>query len=263
MKPVLFNIGPLPVYAYGLLIAIGTILGTQYLKREGKKAFGLTADQVTNLIIIIFVAAFIGGKLFLAFEGNNFQVKDLYSGNGFVFYGSFLFAVPAMLLFFKKYNIPMLPMLDIMAIVTCIVHAFGRLGCFMAGCCFGEPTLTSSWGIAFTDPKSSAEPLGTLLHPTQLYEVTLIVLIGLLLLWMKKKALRFHGQLFLCYVVLYAIGRSVLENYRGDYERGYLFGTVSNAQFTAGLIALTAISIYLWLYFNKQLLPVRTNNSKR
>jgi phosphatidylglycerol:prolipoprotein diacylglycerol transferase len=261
MKPVLFQLGPLSVHSYGLMIAIGTLLGTLYLKKEGKKAFGLTADQVTNLVILLFAASFIGGKLFLAFESKNFKVQDLYSGNGFVFYGSFLFAVPTMLLFFRKHKIPVLPMLDIMAIVTCIVHAFGRIGCFMAGCCYGEPTGTH-WGVAFTDPASSAEPLHTLLHPTQLYEAAFITVVGLILLWMKRAGLRFHGQLFLCYLLLYAIGRSVLENYRGDYVRGYVFGNVSNAQFTAGLIALTSIGLYLWLYYSKRLLPANATNRK-
>lgn len=261
MKPVLFHLGPLSLHSYGLLIAIGTLLGTLYLKKEGKKGFGLTADQVTNLVILLFAAAFIGGKLFLALESKTFQLKDIFSGNGFVFYGSFIMAVPVLLLFFRKHHVPILPMLDIMAIVTCIVHGFGRLGCFMAGCCYGEPT-HSSWGIAFSDPTSSAQPLNTLLHPTQLYEATFIFGIGLLLVWMKKKGLRFHGQLFLCYLLLYAIGRSVLENYRGDYERGYVFGSISNAQFTAGLIAITSIGLYTWLYYSKRLLPVQSNNKK-
>ena len=256
MKPVLFHIGPLSVHAYGLMIAIGTLLGTLYLKREGKKAFGLTADQVTNLVILLFAAAFIGGKLFLAFESKNFSLQDSFSGNGFVFYGSFLMAIPVLLLFFKKYAIPVLPMLDVMAIVTCIVHAFGRIGCFMAGCCYGEPTGTS-WGIAFSDPASSAAPLHVLLHPVQLYEALFIAAVGLLLVGMKKKGLRFHGQLFLCYLLLYAIGRSFLETYRADYERGYVFGNISTAQFTAGLIFLASIAIYTWLYYSKRLLPAK------
>lgn len=255
MKPVLFEWNGLAVHSYGLMIALGVILGAWYLEKQGKKEVGMTSNQVTQLIVLLFAAAFIGGKLFLLFERDHFTISDFFSGSGFVFYGSFIFAVPTMLLFFKKHRFPVFRTLDIMAVTTCIVHAFGRVGCFMAGCCYGKPTGTN-WGVAFSDPASSAEPLHTLLHPVQLYEAGYILLVGVLLLVIRRYFRRFYGQLFLTYLLLYAIGRSVLETYRGDYVRGYVFGHVSNAQFTAICITIFTIAISTLLYRSGKLVRI-------
>jgi phosphatidylglycerol:prolipoprotein diacylglycerol transferase len=256
MKPVLFEWGGLAVHSYGFMIALGVIIGAWYLEKQGQKEIGITSNQVSQLIVLLFAAAFIGGKLFLLFEGGHFTVKDFFSGSGFVFYGSFIVAVPVMLWFLKKHKFPIFQTLDIIAVTTCIVHAFGRLGCFMAGCCHGKPTGTA-WGIAFTDPASSAEPLHTLLHPVQLYEAGYILLVGALLLLMRKYFRKFYGQLFLTYLLLYAIGRAVLETFRGDIVRGYVFGNVSNAQFTAFMITALSIAAFTWLYRSGKLVRVK------
>ena len=124
-----------------------------------------------------------------------------------MFYGSLLLAIPIMLWYFKKIKVPVLGMLDVMAIVTCIVHGFGRIGCFMAGCCYGIPT-DSFLGVIFTDAKCQAEPLNTSLHPTQLYEATLIFSI-MAALWLFKSRKKFDGQLFLLYLMTYAFGRGM------------------------------------------------------
>lgn len=172
MYPILFEIGSITIYSYGFFIAVGAILGLIYMARQGKKRFGITYDQSNSLFIYIVVAAYVGGKVFFFFENPTYYVQHigkLFSGNGFVFFGSLLFAIPTMLWFFKKNKIPTLPMLDVMAIVTCIVHGFGRIGCFMSGCCHGQPT-DSFLSVIFTNPVCQAEPLNTPLHPTQLYE---------------------------------------------------------------------------------------------
>src|SRR5262245_58984475 len=135
MHPVLFEIGGLKVYSYGFLIALGAMAGIAYLAIRGKKELGLTFDQANSLFLYIFLAALIGGKVFLFFEDPSEYLehpKKLFTGKGFVFYGAFLVAIPTMFWFFRKNKLPTYAMLDIMAITTCLVHMFGRLGCFMA-----------------------------------------------------------------------------------------------------------------------------------
>ena len=256
MKPVLFELGSLALHSYGFMIALGVILGAWYLEKQGGKEIGITSNQVTVLIVLLFAAAFIGGKVFLLFEGGQFKMSDFFSGSGFVFYGSFITAVPVMLWFLRKHRFPIFQTLDIIAVTTCIVHAFGRLGCFMAGCCYGKPT-SEAWGVKFTDPASSAEPLHTFLHPVQLYEAGYIFLVGMLLLVIRKHFRKFYGQLFLLYLLLYAVGRAILETYRGDYVRGYVFGHVSNAQFTALIITVLSIAVYTWLARSGRLVRVK------
>lgn len=252
MYPVLFEIAGFKVYSYGFMIALGAIAGVAYMAVRGKKEVGLSFDQANTLFLLIFVAAFVGGKLFLFFENPSMYLESpgrLIKGRGFVFYGSFLLAIPTMLWFFRKNKLNPYKMLDVMAITTCLVHMFGRIGCFLAGCCYGVPT-DSSLGVIFTDPACYADPKNTPLHPTQLYEAFYIFIVMIVLLFLRDRR-KFYGQLFLLYLILYAAGRSVLELFRGDEERGYLIQNVlSHSQFIA--IVVIGASAYVYTRWSKK-----------
>lgn len=140
-------------------------------------------------------------------------------------------------------------MLDIMAITTCLVHMFGRVGCFLAGCCHGIPT-ESIFGVTYIDPACSADPLNTPLHPTQLYEAGFIGLVMVYLLFLRDRK-KFNGQLFLTYLFLYGIGRFLLEYLRGDLARGFVIEDIlSHSQFIALLIL--AVVVYVYVRWSKQ-----------
>lgn len=246
MHPVLFEIGGVTIYSYGFLIAIGTITGVAYMAVRGKQEVGLSFDQANSLFLHIFIAAAIGGKVFLFFEAPAEYLEKpgrLVTGNGFVFYGSFLFAIPTMLWFFHKHKLHTYRMLDVMAVTTCLVHMFGRVGCFMAGCCYGKPT-DSVFAVEFSDPACYADPINTPLHPTQLYEAFYIFLVMLFLLYLRERR-KFYGQLFLVYLFLYGVGRIILEFFRGDESRGFVINKIlSHSQFIALLILMIVIIIY-------------------
>jgi phosphatidylglycerol:prolipoprotein diacylglycerol transferase len=254
MHPILFEFGEIKIYSYGFLIAVGALCGIIYMAKRGKKELGLTFDQVNSLFLFIFLAAFVGGKVFLFFESPSIYLEHpqrLFTGKGFVFYGSFLFAIPTMLWFFRKHKIPTYAMLDIMAVTTCLVHIFGRLGCFMAGCCYGKPT-DFLFGVTFTDATCDADPKGIPLHPTQLYEAGYIFLVLLVVLYFRSRR-AFYGQLFLMYLILYAAGRFVLEYFRGDAGRGFIVdGWISHSQFIALCIMVVVMYVYMkWSVRNK------------
>jgi len=247
MHPVLFEIGTLTIYSYGFMIALGVIGAVTYMFFQGRKDVGHTFDQANTLFLLIFIAAFIGGKFFLLLENPSLYMNNLsklFTGRGFVFYGSFLFAIPTMLWFFKKHKLNTYQMLDVMAVVTCIVHMFGRIGCFFAGCCYGKPT-QGPLGVTFTNEACQA-PLNTPLIPTQLLEAGFIFLVMISLLTIKSKYQKFYGQLFLLYLILYAIGRSVLEIFRGDVARGFIIdGYLSHSQFIALLVVIVTGFVYV------------------
>jgi len=151
-----------------------------------------------------------------------------------------------MLLYFRKNKLPIYEMLDVMAVTTCLVHSFGRVGCFLAGCCYGKPT-EGILGISFHNEACYAKPLGVPLHPTQLYEALFIMTVMFFLLyWRSKKS--FPGQLFFFYLLSYAVGRFFIEYLRGDLSRGYIIESyLSNSQ----LIAFLIFSSVLILYFTR------------
>jgi phosphatidylglycerol:prolipoprotein diacylglycerol transferase len=241
------------LYSYGTLIALGALLGFIYTGWQAKKQFNVNFDTTNELILAILISSIIGGKVFIIFEDPARYLNhpgDLLKNfkQGFVFYGSLLFAVPTMLIFFKIKKLPILPMLDIMAITTLIVHGTGRIGCFLAGCCYGIPN-DGFLSVVFRDPLCQARPLNTPLHPTQLYSVFLIYgIMVLLLVIMKRKS--FAGQIFLLYLILYSFGRIWIEIFRGDISRGYVIDNlISNSQFISLLVFF--ISIYFYFSLKK------------
>ncbi|NQZ75506.1 MAG: prolipoprotein diacylglyceryl transferase [Ekhidna sp.] len=249
MHPELFSIGQFTIHTYGFMIMMGAVLGFFFMTNSVKKDLGIERDKIQSLAILIIFAAFVGGKLFFYMENPSYYFSSLENlkrnfRTGFVFYGSLLFAIPVTVWFFKKEKWPLWPMMDRLAITACIIHGMGRLGCFFAGCCHGIPT-DVPWGVTFTDPISQAEPLNTALHPTQLYSATLIFSI-LVILLMFRRHKRFEGQLFFIYIILYALGRGVIEIFRGDDARGYIVDDVlSHSQF----ISLVVIAVTIWAYF--------------
>ncbi len=236
------------IYTYGFLIACGAIAGTIYTARQAKKQYGLSYEDAQQFILWVILAAVVGGKVFIIFEDPKFYLSNPSAllknfGNGFVFYGSLLFAIPTMLIYFKVKKLPALGMLDIMAVTTVIVHAFGRMGCFMAGCCYGVPSQVF-FAVTFHDPHSQAHPLGIPLHPTQLYAETNLLIILVVLLFVKQRK-QFDGQLFMIYLMLYAVGRSIIEIFRGDLDRGYVVDhLISNSQFISLLVFIGAAWVY-------------------
>ena len=229
------------------MIALGIVAGMAYLIIVGRREAGLTFDQANALFLFIFLAAVVGGKLFLFLEDPSGYIErpaKLFTGRGFVFYGSFLLAVPTMWWFFRRHKLPVFRMLDVMAVTTCFVHMFGRIGCFLAGCCYGQQT-DSFWGVTFTDPLCYAEPLNTPLYPTQVFEAGYIFLVMLALLALRNKR-RFYGQLFLMYLMLYASGRFVLEYLRGDVGRGFVVENyISHSQFIALCVLAVVGVVYI------------------
>ena len=236
--------------SYGTLIALGILAAWFYATREAKK-IGIEKERITDMMLWLILAGFVGGKVLFYFEDIDRYVADpgrMFKnfGNGFVFYGSMIFAIPTMWWFFRKHKLPALKMLDIIAVGGALVHAFGRLGCFSAGCCHGVPT--DSWlGVTFSNPACRADPLHTPLHPTQLYSVSmLLVILGVLFVLKKRK--QFDGQLFPVYLMIYAVGRFIIEFFRGDEARGYLFGgSISHSQFISFFIFSGGALLYFYL----------------
>jgi phosphatidylglycerol:prolipoprotein diacylglycerol transferase len=170
-------------------------------------------------------------------------------GGGFVFYGSLIFAIPTIVWWLRKEKIPVRPFLDILAFIGPVVHSFGRVGCFLAGCCHGK--VCDSWmGVTFSNPDSLAAIKNQPLYPTQLFDIVVnLTILGVIFLVQKKQ--KFDGQLFLIYLMMYAVGRSIVEMYRGDDARGFLFdGAVSHSQFIAACIIV--ISLVVWEKWSKK-----------
>lgn len=255
MHPELFKIGTVTIYSYGFMIMLGLLLGYLYARKELKK-LGLTTEKVSELFLWAFAAVYLGGKFFFWLENPAIYFKDpseLFKNpsQGFVFYGSFIFAAVTLVIWFRKHKLNAWQMFDVVGVSGALVHGFGKIGCFLSGCCHGK-VCHNFWGVVYTHPHSNAEPLNTPLYPTQLWDAAIIfVCIGIMLFLKNRKW--FHGQLFLIYGLFYALGRFITESYRGDEARGFLFnGLLSHSQFIALCIAAVCIACFVYLYKTKR-----------
>ena len=252
MYPELLKLGPITVYTYGVLLAAAYLLGLR-LAMTRAKSRGLDPNRTLDLGIAIIVSALIGAKLLLVivdFDHFRQNPADLFSivRAGGVFYGGLIAAVSVAFWYMWRHRMPLWTTCDVFAPGIALGHAVGRLGCLMAGCCYGRPT-DVPWAVTFTSPEAHANvgtPLGVPLHPTQLYESGAEALILILLLWTEKKGRPFEGRTFWSYLVLYGISRFVIEFFRDD-ERGIVFGTFSTSQFISLVLVPLAIGMLLYL----------------
>src|SRR6266571_112387 len=251
MYPRLFELGPITVYTYGVLLAAAYLLGLK-LAMVRAKARGLDANRVLDLGIYIIISALIGAKLLLlvtdfrAFTANPRELLTLARSGG-VFYGGLILAVVVALWYIRKIGLPLWTTTDVFAPGIALGHVVGRFGCLFAGCCYGKPT-TLPWGITFTDPFAAANvgtPLGVPLHPTQLYEAGAEFFILILLLSTENVGRRFAGRTFWLYMLLYAISRYIIEMFRGD-PRGTV-GPFSTSQFISMVLAPLALVMLVYL----------------
>lgn len=252
MYPELLKLGPITVYTYGVLLAAAYLLGLK-LAMTRAKSRGLDPNRALDLGIAIIVAALVGAKLLLVlvdfdkFWQNPAEIFSIVRAGG-VFYGGLIAAVSVAFWYMWRHRMPLWTTCDVFAPGIALGHSIGRLGCLMAGCCFGRETHVP-WAITFTNPEAAANvgtPLGVPLHPTQLYESAAEALILVLLLWTEKKGRPFEGRTFWSYLVLYGISRFVIEFFRGD-ERGIVFGTISTSQFISLIVVPVAIGMLLYL----------------
>ncbi len=255
MHPVLLHIGNFELASYGLMTALGYVCASWYLVPRLKNAHikGLTQDTFWNLLFIVFLGAIIGGKLLFIIVswpelGTTFAEKlttiihDI--RYGFVFLGGLIVAVCGALWYMRRKQLPLLKTSDFLIVGVPLGHALGRIGCFLAGCCYGKPT-TLPWGVRFTDPHALVAPelMNIPLHPTQLYEAGLNFLLFLLLHYASQKPHK-EGKILVLYVLCYAVMRFGIEFLRGDFRGGFLLG-MSPSQVIC--LCIAGIAIWIWV----------------
>lgn len=249
MHPLLFEIGSLPVYSYGVLLATAYLTGL-WLAVHRARTRGLNGDRVMDLGIWIIASALVGAKLLLLvvdfdfYSRNPAELLGVFRSGG-VFYGGLIAAVAVAFWYMRRAKLPLWQTTDAFAPGIALGHVVGRLGCLMAGCCYGKPT-SLPWAVTFTDPLAAENvgtPLDIALHPTQLYEAGAELAILVLLLATERRGRPFPGRTFWLYILLYAISRFVIEIYRGD-PRGFV-GVLSTSQaISVALVPLSAYMLY-------------------
>ncbi|MEK7221068.1 MAG: prolipoprotein diacylglyceryl transferase [candidate division NC10 bacterium] len=243
MYPILLKIGGFHLRAYGALIAIALLTGSWLAGREAARK-GLPSERVQDFIIWAALFGILGARLYyLAFAAPRIFLEDplgvlaIWRG-GLAIHGALLAGAATAIWYVRRHRLSFWRLADTVAPSLILGQAIGRVACFLNGDAYGIPT-TLPWAVTFTNPESMA-PLGVPLHPTQVYEMGLnLILFGLL--WWWRTRIRFDGQLFLLYVGGYGIIRFVVENFRGDQLQ--YAGGISAAQTLSLLVLIAATTL--------------------
>lgn len=250
MKPVLFEILGVKVYGYGFMIALGILSAIILLSYRAKNR-NYNEDNILNMAMLAVVFGIVGGKfLYIIIDFENVS-KDPISifrdfGLGFVIYGSIIGGILAVYIYSRimKWNI--LNVVDLTVPSLALAQGFGRIGCFLAGCCYGVPT-TLPIGITF--PDNCLAPSRVSLYPTQLSSSFFDFLLTAFLLWFDSKNKR-AGRVFGAYLIIYSIGRFIIEFFRDD-PRGSV-GILSTSQFIAIFTLILGLAFFFINNIDKQ-----------
>jgi len=251
--PRLIQIGSFYLPTYGVILAIAYLVGIWLLRRKAREE-GLPEQKIFDFSLYVLAAAILGAKALLVivewrrFAANPRSLVEVLRSGG-VFYGGLIAATAVGIWYMKKHRLPAWKVADMGAPSIALGEAIGRWGCFAAGCCYGKPT-DGPLGVRFTDPfahEAVGTPLDVPLHPSQIYLSVNAFLIFLILQWAYRRR-TFDGEVFWLYVLLYAITRGFIENFRGDSVRGFLIpGILSTSQFIGLVAAAAAVGMLVFL----------------
>ena len=224
MYPEIAHFGALHIRSYGLALAVAFMVGTWLGLKEARR-FGLDEDKFLTVVLFTLVGSIFGARLLYVMEhigdyrGQWSSVLALWQG-GLTLYGGIIAGTAVGLWMAKRQGLPIWRVADSLAPSIAIGTAFGRVGCFLNGCCYGRPTHLP-WGVVYPPDTFPALEFGmTPIHPSQLY-FSLASLALFAVLWVIRKRMRVAGELFWSCVVAYALMRIPL-----DLTRAYEPGTV-------------------------------------
>jgi len=251
----LFQIGPLTVYGYGLMIAIGVLVAYSVGEYRAKKR-GLDPDSLFWITVSCLVGGIIGAKLLFYIVEIKAIIENpkilLDVTHGFVVYGGIIGGIGVGYLFCKIKKLEFLKYFDLVMPSIAIAQGFGRVGCMFAGCCYGRET--DSWFHVIYQASDFA-PNGVALIPTQLIMAVLNFVHFFVLVFLAKKVVKHDGQVAGFYLVFYSIGRFFLEYFRND-PRGEV-KMFSTSQFISLFILAAGIgTILLCGYLGKKRVAV-------
>ncbi len=285
MHPILIQIGSFFIGTYGLMIMIG-LLAAMGLGLRLARRVGIKGEQIYDLAFFAAISGIVGGRIgYILVELPDLMRSSdpmrefgglIFSRFGFVFLGGFAAAIVTLIFYIRKKKLAMWDVGDVGAPSLALGHAFGRIGCFAAGCCYGRVVPVGSFwsflgvrfprvfdregndlfSMAYLDHHKHGLVDATAIcslpvFPTQLIEsaANFLICLVLVFLWSKRK---FSGQIFCYYLFFYGAARFLIEFLRGDAERGVYFG-ISTSQFLS-LIAIGA-GIVIWK-MRRSALPV-------
>lgn len=231
------------------MIALAFVFGLWTATLRARRV-NVSAETIADLTLWIMVGVILGARIVYVttywkdeFAGQPLsEIFAIWHG-GLVYYGGLIGASLAGIIYLRRKKLPLWKIADVMAPSIALGSVFGRIGCLLNGCCYGR-ACNLPWAISFP-ADNPLHPPTTPVHPTEIYDALLNLGLYFFLAWLFRRK-KFDGQIFAAYLICYAITRSFVEYFRGDYNAGHHHFGLTPAQlvsvpvFIAGL-ALTMI----------------------
>lgn len=225
MQPIAFHLGPITVHWFGVCIALAFLAGMWTATRRAPRV-GIPGEIIADLVVPwLLIGGIVGARIMFIvtywqdeFVGKPWWEIFMIQRGGLVFYGGLIGASLATIIFARVKKVSLWKVADVMAPSIALGSVFGRIGCLMNGCCFGR-ACELPWAIRFPgDHHTGGQPI----HPTQIYDALLNLALYAGLAWLFSHRRKFDGQIFAIFLMCYAITRSTVEFFRGDYADGHL-----------------------------------------
>jgi phosphatidylglycerol:prolipoprotein diacylglycerol transferase len=246
MYPEILNLGPVTIYSYGLMAALGFLLGGYLLERELVRV-GHKKELAGSIIIAAIIGGIIGSKIYYIIQ-NPYLLKEdflgtVFSGAGLVWYGGAIGGLLTVTWWIRRKGLPFLIAADLLGPLLLLGQGMGRIGCFLSGDgCYGPPS-DVPWAMAFPN---GVVPTLERVHPTPLYDALSLVTLFLILWSIRKKDFK-PGTIFGLFAMFLGVERFITEFWRTDPK--YIFGLLSEAQMISILLFLAGIGLIV--YVNK------------
>ena len=218
MHPIAFQLGPLTVHWYGVMIALAFLAGLWTATRRARRE-NISSERIADIVIWLMVGGILGARIVYVatywkdeFAGQPFSEIFMIQHGGLVYYGGLIGATIAGIICNHWKKLPFWKTADVLAPSIALGNIFGRIGCLLNGCCYGR-ACNLPWAIRFP----SGHPTGGLpVHPTEIYDALNNFILYLLLAWLFRRK-KFDGEVFATCLIGYAITRTIMEYFRGDY----------------------------------------------
>jgi len=248
LHPILLDLGILKIYSYGFMLALSFLVGIVLAARRAGRR-GITPEIIYDLSIILVLGAVIGSRgLYILTHRENFKsildVIAIWQG-GATYYGGLLLAMAGAVVYLRRKKIPFFRVTDIMAPSVAAGVFITRVGCFLSGCCFGNPTSCPT-GVVFPAGSPAGHyHHGITIHPTQVYSSLYGLVIFLVLILLDRKQ-RFDGFLFSWLCILYGVARFIVDYFRYYEDSAIVAGGFTNNQVISIVLILFG-AVYLFI----------------
>ena len=220
MHPIAFQLGSFKIYWYGVMVALAFLAGLWTATRRARRE-NISSERIGDVVLWLMIGGILGARIVYVttywkdeFAGQPLSEIFMIQHGGLVYYGALIGSTIAGIIYIRWKKLPFWKTADVLAPSIALGNVFGRIGCLLNGCCYGR-ACSLPWAIRFP-ADNPLHPPTTPVHPTEIYDALNNLIFYLLLAWLFRRK-KFDGEVFITYLVGYAIIRTIMEYFRGDY----------------------------------------------